>query len=141
MININNFPEKFKKLPPHIQEIMLSPATADINRGIAKKYKLTGEKTRQMVNIIVSIIVKDNPLETLVKLLQQNLDLDIEAAKKMALDITEKRFLPLKDYLQGTKALIQNLSGKTSESKPKTSTPPTPQIPTNVVDLKKEKEE
>lgn len=106
------FSEKFKKLPQHIQEIMSSPETAEINGIIGKKYKLSDEQIGSMVNIVVHIIFKDVPLEGLVVNLRQKLNLDPQVAKKMALDILEKRFLPIKNRLPNIEQFMQNLGAK-----------------------------
>lgn len=116
------FPEKFKKLPLSIQKIMLSPETAEINGKIGEKYKLSDEKIGDMVNVIVQTILKEIPLERFVIALQQKLELDAQTARQTALDIAEKRFLPIKNHLPGIEKLIQNLGGKP--------------IDQNIVDLK-----
>lgn len=121
MLIQEEFSEKFKKLPQNIQEIMLSSQTGDINWEIAKKYKLSDEQTVEMVGIIVDTILKDIPLEKFIVSLQQKLGLNDQIARQMALDIAQKRFLPLKTYLPGVETLIQNLGGAVPKSSPSTA--------------------
>jgi hypothetical protein len=128
MSNQEEFSEKFKKLPSYIQEIMLSPQTADINGSIGEKYRLSDEQIGDMVSIIVGIIFKEIPLEKLVVTLQQKLNINTQIAKQVALDIALKRFLPIREYFPGIESLIHTLGGLSPvSSQPKNE---------NIVDLK-----
>jgi hypothetical protein len=126
------FSEKFKKLPQQIQEIMLSPQTADINWDIAQKYKLSDEKTEEMVSIIVGVILKEISPESFSTTLQQKLLLDAQTARQMVTDIAIKRFLPIKNYLPSVEMLTRNLGGKIPEMPPSQPHPDS----SNVVDLR-----
>lgn len=133
MLIPQEFSQKFEKLPPPIQEIMLFPETAEINGKIGEKYKLSDEQIGDMVFVIVHTIFKDIPLEKFIITLQQKLELSAQTAQRMASDIAEKRFLPIKNYLPGAESLIQNLSGKIPQPSPSSS----PKIKNNnIVNLK-----
>lgn len=112
MPNSDEFSEKFNKLPSYIQQIMTSPEAAEINGKIGEKYKLSDEQISDMVYVIVHTIFKDIPLEKLIITLQQRIGLNPQTAQKMALDIAEKRLLPIKDYLPGVEKFIQGSGGK-----------------------------
>jgi len=126
------FAEKFEKLPQRIKEIMLSSETAETNRSIGTKYKLSIEQTGDMVSVIVDTILKDIPLENFVAVLQQKLGIDLQTSQRLTLDIVIKRFLPIKEYLPGTETLIQKLGGNV----PKTVPPSPSSASPNIVNLK-----
>jgi len=130
MPNQEEFSEKFKKLPPYIQKIMLSPQTADLNASIGEKYRLSDEQIGDMVSIIVGVILKEIPLDRLSITLQQKLGLNSQITRQLALDIALKRFLPIREYLPGIESLIRTLGGLLSPSAPSQSKNE------NVVDLK-----
>lgn len=115
MNNYQEFPEKFQNLPSYIQNAMLSSATADINEAIGEKYKLSDEQLEKLIGIIVGTIFKEIPLEKLAIAIQQEIKLDTQTSKQLALDVAVKRLLPIKNYFPEIETLIQNLSGKTPE--------------------------
>ncbi len=109
------FEEKFKKLPPYVQEWMAEEST-DINGEIAKKYNLNLDDTADMVWIISRVIIGDIKIEEFLDNLGKRLpNLDKENLKKLAIDIIFKRFYPIRDFLEGVEALIKNLGGEVPE--------------------------
>jgi len=132
MNNYQEFPEKFQNLPSYIQNAMLSPATADINEAIGEKYKLSDEQLEKLIGIIVGTIFKEIPLEKLAIAIQQEIGLDAQISKQLALDVAVKRLLPIKNYFPEIEMLIQNLGGKIPEIPPSQPRPDN----SNVVDLR-----
>ncbi len=109
------FEEKFKKLPPYVQEWMAEEST-DINGEIAKKYGLDLDSTADMVWVISRVIIGDIKPEEFLNNLEERLpNLDKESIRKLAIDIVIKRFYPIRDFLEGMEALIKNLGGGVSE--------------------------
>ncbi len=110
------FEEKFKKLPPHVQEWM-AEESADINGEIAKKYGLDLDSTADMVWVISRVIIGDIKPEEFLNNLEKRLpNLDKESIRKLAIDIVKERFYPIKDFLEGMEVLIKNLGGEAPEN-------------------------
>jgi len=109
------FEEKFKKLPPFVQEWM-AEESANLNSEIAKKYGLDSDSTADMVWVISRVIIGDIQLEEFLSNLEKRLpNLDKETLRKLAIDITIKRLYPIRDFLEGAKVLMKNLGGEVPE--------------------------
>ena len=110
------FDQKFKTLPPFVQEWMAREESAKINSEIAQKYGLKPEQTGKMVWLISRTIIGDiKPEEFLGKFKEQFPNLDDEILRQMTLEIATSRFYPIRDFLKGAEALIKNLGGEVSE--------------------------
>ena len=110
------FEEKFKKLPPFVQEWMAEEST-NINGEIAKKYNLNLENTGKMVWVISRTIIGDIKIEEFLGKLKEKLpNLSEDTLRQMALDIAIRRFYPIRDFLGGVEALIRDLGGEIPQS-------------------------
>jgi len=106
-----NFDEKFKKLPPHIQNWMAEEST-DLNGKIAETHGLTPEQTESMVWLISRTIIGDIELEGLTDSLKDLLsEFDDQKIKNIALDIIISRFWPIRDFMEGVEVAIGNFGG------------------------------
>jgi hypothetical protein len=127
--------DPIKQMPEYVQDAMCSPDNAEINGKIAEKYQLTEDDTPLMVNIIARVILKEISLMDFPRALKDALNLDVETTKAMALDISIRRFLPLKNHLGDVENLIRKLGGevpsyaKALENKPAPPPPPPPPPP------------
>lgn len=111
-----DFDQKFRSLPPHIQEWMAEEST-DINGEIAENHQLGPEDTGRMVWVISRTIVGGIKLEDFHNKLKENLSsLEEETIKKIAIDIAIKRFWPIRDLLEETEVLIKDLGGTVPEN-------------------------
>ncbi|MFA6437047.1 MAG: hypothetical protein WC242_02990 [Candidatus Paceibacterota bacterium] len=106
-----NFDEKFKKLPPHVQNWMAEEST-DLNGKIAETYDLTPEQIESMVWLISRTIIGDIELEGLADSLKNIFpEFDDQKIKNIALDIIISRFWPIRDFMEGAEVAIGNLGG------------------------------
>jgi hypothetical protein len=106
-----NFDEKFKKLPPHIQNWMAEEST-DLNGKIAETHGLTPEQTESMVWLISRTIIGDIELEGLTDSLKDLLsEFDDQKIKNISLDIIISRFWPIRDFIKEVEVAIGNLGG------------------------------
>ena len=103
-------------LPKEIQSIVFQEHNADINHTIGAVYELSPQQLNQVIEILVSVITKELPVNkfplALVKLKLPEVD-----TSKMALDFAYLRLWPLRSWLTGVDALIASLGGAVSESK------------------------
>ena len=126
MNNISNKREdifqKATKLPDFVQEAMSNSENAKINAEIRDKYKLDEDQFSALLYLLVRVYVKDIYLQNFPKVLKEELKIKDDAlVKKIALEIAQRRFFPLKEYLIGIENLIKNLGGEIPKiiSKPK----------------------
>lgn len=106
-----NFDEKFKKLPLHIQNWMAEEST-DLNGKIAETHGLTPEQTESMVWLISRTIIGDIELEGITDSLKDIFpEFDDQKIKNIALDIIISRFWPIRDFIEGMEVAIGNLGG------------------------------
>lgn len=103
-----------KELPDWVQDELEKEANIEKNRQITTKYEIENfEAVSRLVNTIVKVIVKDISLDNFLKVLKNQFpDLDKEKIQSMALDIAQKRFWPLREWLGGTEKLIKDLGGE-----------------------------
>jgi len=111
------FEEKYKKLPPFVQEAMADEESTNINGEIADKYELNLGDTGNMVWVIAHTILGDiKPEDFLVKLKEALPDIHESVIHDIALDIATRRFYPLRDFLTGVEGVIENLGGEAPQN-------------------------
>jgi len=91
--------QKFAQLPKTIQNVMFSLETGDALYAIAKKNTVADRFKRLSfcVNLIFSGVV---PITSFRKLIEDELRLDQEHARMIAIEIRDKIFIQVKDELR-----------------------------------------
>lgn len=89
----------FGFLPEDVWQIMLSPKTIEFNKKLIEKYKLSPEDGREMVILEENVFRKNIPPYAFSKMLAEKTKIDLKTAQKISEEITQKLFLPIKDYL------------------------------------------
>ncbi len=102
-------------LPKEIQSIVFQEHNADINHTIGAVYELSPQQLNQVIEILVSVITKELPVNkfplALVKLKLPEVD-----TSKMALDFAYLRLWPLHTWLKDVDVLIASLGGTIPKS-------------------------
>lgn len=127
--------EKYKKLPPALQNAMGSEAYVNAIRDIATKHVLSKEQTRKVTETVGYVILGVVEAEDLVHTLKKELNTDDEAVNGVAKELNEKIFIPIREALQ-------NAHGKPAQA----VTPQPPKQPSEPVSeglpvMQKKKEE
>ena len=98
-------------LPQRIQDRMFMDEHADLNGALAEKYELRGEQLRLMLFLENDIIFQTSLPNDLIRLFQERLSLNTDAAKKIALDLWGNYFLLFQDFLGKVDDLIVQNGG------------------------------
>lgn len=101
----------FRNLPDLMKQILLYEENTDINQDIMNQNQLTIEQNTKMMGLIRKIILKDFPPTKLLNAVKQDLALNDDRAKKLALDLLGRRFLPMQWYIGNVEGLIKELGG------------------------------
>ena len=91
----------YRFLPEHVREFFLESGIEDIE-FIAKTHGLSEDAVDELDYIQQELLFGYKTLDSLVNLLKERLGYDETQAKKIALDVIEKRFLPIDAYLRAT---------------------------------------
>ncbi len=111
--------EIFNKLPDSIQDLIDNKESGKINRGIVEKFELTGDQLDNMLNLFFLIYGRNISMSEFYAALKETLKLKDEEVKPLALEIAQKRFWPLREYLGGVDRLIKSLGGEVPQEEPK----------------------
>jgi len=113
-----SFDQKFNELPPYVKEWM-AEHSLDINANIANDHGLDTDETASMVWVISRTIIGDIKLQDFLNQLRSALpEVNEVDLKEIALEITTKRFYPIRDHLKGLEDLIKDLGGEIPENIP-----------------------
>ena len=106
----------FSQLPDLLWNMLVRVETIDINIDIATQNKLTEAQGKGMMGVIRKIILKSiTPRELLDTIRRDITGLNDQQAKKLALDLLGRRFLPMQWYIGNVEQLILELGGKVDE--------------------------
>lgn len=103
--------EIFNKLPDSIQDIIDSKESGEINKEIVEKFELTGDQLDNIFNLFFLIYGRNLSLSDFYNALKEKLSLDDKITQQLALEIAQKRFWPLHEYIGGVEKLIKSLGG------------------------------
>lgn len=106
----------FRDLPALMKTIIDKDISAEMNMTIEQANGLTPTQGDRMMGVIRKVILKTIGPEQLVETIKRDVNLDDERAKKLALDLLMKRFLPMEWYIGKVQPLIQQLGGNIAES-------------------------
>lgn len=101
----------FGKLPELLKQVIDHEENSQINADIEKVNGLTSEQGDKMMDVIRKVILKVILPSALVTTIQHDINLDEEKAKKLALDLLGRRFLPMQWYIGNVEGLIKELGG------------------------------
>ncbi len=97
---IDNFSEKFHKLPTYVQDFLISDYCIGLENIIAKKYDLTTDRVTLLGEVVSLIYFKELRLENLEDKLKEFFPfLKEDESKKMAVDVVGMRAWVIDDYL------------------------------------------
>lgn len=105
----------FAQLPALMKQLLLHEENTDINIEIKKANNLTPEQGEKMMQIIRKIIFITITPRELVDVIQREVGLDNGRARKLALDLLGRRFLPMEWYIGNVERLIRDLGGKVED--------------------------
>ena len=91
----------YRFLPEPVREFFLESGIEDIE-FIAKTHGLSEKAVDELDYIQQELLFGYKTLDGLVNLLTQRLGYDATQSKKIALDVIEKRFLPIDAYMRAT---------------------------------------
>ncbi len=92
--------KKIKTLPENIQQALYSPEIFENLRKIGERNKLHLDQLEILEDQIALVILGDIPSDDLVDNLEQKLQLGTEEAIKLAVDINEEIFLPIRESIK-----------------------------------------
>ena len=92
---------QYRFLPEEIRAFFLDSGYDDIE-AIAKQYGLSQEAVDTLDGIQQEVLFGYEPVDKVRNLIQQRLKFDEKMATRVALDVIEKRFLPIDSYLGAT---------------------------------------
>ncbi len=128
---LDEFQEKFLSLPPDVQDWMCSLEAARNNEEIAVKFGASQDKNPIMAKLTGDIILKDIRIEALPELLQENLKINPQSARQIALEIGLKQLLIIRNHLPGVENFILQLGGTLPRVLPNLET----KIPKHTLDV------
>jgi len=108
---LDGFQEKFLSLPDYAQDWMCSLEAAQNNAQIAARFRMSNDKNPIVAKLTGDIILKDATVEALPALLQENLKIDGDLARQIALEIALKQLLILRNHLRSVESLVLKLGG------------------------------
>lgn len=114
--NIGTIPTRsivnpFGNLPDLMKSILTHDVNTDINIEIKNAAGLTNDQRDVMMGIIRKIILKTINPSQLLAAIQNDIKLAPPKAKKLALDLLGRRFLPMQFYVGNVEGLIKELGG------------------------------
>lgn len=107
----NTQTDKFSKLPDDVLAWLFSEQATKYNAEISERFKLSNDQSGSLARITGQMILKEMKLDYLPTALQENLKINPDLARQIALAVAEKQFLPVRKYLGGTENLIVSLGG------------------------------
>jgi hypothetical protein len=126
---------KYLQLPEDLRQMFLAVETADKIGNAAKKNNLDKEQTQGAAYTTGMILLGELDIVDFVKTLQRQCGLDEELARKLARDINQAIFLPVRESLKE----LHEVSSWPRENETTNESPaPGPTIEGNIIDLKRE---
>lgn len=122
---------KYFQLPQDIQDMFFTVETADKVREVSLANKLTDIQIWHFSYIVGLVLLGELHITEFVKTIQKDCGLTEEAARRLARDINQEIFLPLKDSLKK----VHNAPEWPRESESREA-PQEPKLNGNVVNLK-----
>ncbi len=95
----SDFSKKLSKLPPYVQDILISEYGLALEKEMFDKFELPSERRYLLGDIISALYFKDISLDELVDFLKEAFSLSRDRAKQLAAEIAGKRLWPVADYL------------------------------------------
>lgn len=105
----------FSVLSTLMKSVIDREESVTINIDIEKKNNLTHDQGDKMMSVIRKVILQTIRPNELVATIQKEIGLDEARAKKLALDLLGRRFLPMEFYLGSIRPLIQQLGGNVEQ--------------------------
>ena len=87
-------------LPESVRTTILAPKTLDTLYAIGENNKLTQEKVDKLVRYTDVILAGIVPIKLFRNTLQEELQLDEDTARKVAMEVRDKIFMAVKDELR-----------------------------------------
>ena len=106
-------------LPANVQDVIASSEIAEVNAQIRDKYKLADEQLKKMLQTILRVFLKDISIKNFPEILENELEVKEDIAKKISLEIAQKEFFLAKEHLSNVENLIKNLGGEIPKIVPK----------------------
>ena len=122
---LDDFQVKFLRLPANVQNWMCSFEAADNTGKITQKFNLPKSTNPIVAKLTGDAILKDIVIEALPNLLQENLRVDDQTARQLALEIAQKQLLILRNHLRSVEGFILKLGGTLPRALPSFE----PQVP------------
>ena len=91
---------KFDVLPESVRTTILAPKTLDILYAIGENNNLRQEQINKLVRYTDVILAGIVPIKLFRNTLQEELQLDEDAARKVATEVRDKIFMAIKDELR-----------------------------------------
>ena len=102
----------FTALPDLMKSIIDREESAEINVDIVEKNRLSDDQGQEMMGVIRKIILRTiTPRELLDTIRRDVKGLSDEQARKLALDLLGRRFLPMEWFIGNVENLIKELGG------------------------------
>lgn len=125
---------KFQNVSDELKILIASRQTAENIKMIGKKHQFTEESVQQLSYTTGTVLLGEVNIVDFVKTLQEKCSLKEEPARKLARDINQAIFLPVKESLKK----IHQVSSWPREDEAKEQTISEPKIEGNIVNLKEE---
>src|SRR3989344_1248469 len=96
---VSQYNQVSKKLPLEIRDVVWSQSTNDKLFEIAQRHKLHIDKSGEMINLVLDVMMGMEPAKTFVHDLQRVTELPALDASTLARDIDEEIFKPIKNTM------------------------------------------
>ena len=90
-----------KKLPDYIQDILISPFVANLNREIGEKYLLNDEQIEAMIDLTNEVYLGILKIDSLSDAISSRLKIDPKKSASLAIELAGKKLLISDDYFKG----------------------------------------
>ena len=90
-----------KKLPDYIQDILISPFGANLNREIGEKYFLNDEQIEAMIDLTNEVYLGILKIDSLSDAISSRLKIDPKKSASLAIELAGKKLLISDDYFKG----------------------------------------
>jgi len=110
-----NYLADLKKLPDHIQDILISPFGAELNHEIGKKHLLTNEQVQAIIDLTNEVYLRILDINALPFNISDRLKINPKKALALAIDVAGQKLLIADDFFNNKISNFLNEKGVNSD--------------------------